>query len=196
MLFALWIREVAAMLIVHKTGVHLSSRTAIANYLHNWRFTPQRPQQRGAYLDGAGHEAGPGNGAEIRPGFAFFQGVLHVVLKQESWTDGARTNGTSSLAWANARGSGSRCQRIAPAALGRATVWLLVQLPPTLTLIDGAVVAIVEQDTNAATIAKLALAFAARGRACKANDQISADTAQASLEAWIADPVASGVRAI
>jgi len=44
--FALWTREAVGLLIEHETGVHLSSRTTISDYLHDWHFTPQRPQKR------------------------------------------------------------------------------------------------------------------------------------------------------
>ena len=49
---------------------------------------------------------------------------------------------------------------------------------------------------DAATVAKLARAFTARVRACNAKSQISAATAQADLEVWLADASASGVRAM
>ena len=44
--FALWTREAVGLLIAHETGVHLSSRTTISDYLHDWHFTPQRPRKR------------------------------------------------------------------------------------------------------------------------------------------------------
>jgi len=44
--FALWTREAVGLLIERETGVHLSSRTTISDYLHDWHFTPQRPQKR------------------------------------------------------------------------------------------------------------------------------------------------------
>ena len=83
-----------------------------------------------------------------------------------------------------------------PLPSARQLSWLLVQPSSTLTPADAAVVARVEQDTDAAAVAKLARAFTARVRACNARDQVSAETAQISLEAWIADAAASGVRAM
>jgi len=44
--FALWTREAVGMLIERETGMHLSSRTTIGDYLRDWHFTPQRPQKR------------------------------------------------------------------------------------------------------------------------------------------------------
>jgi transposase len=44
--FALWTREAVGLLIERETGVRLSSRTTIGDYLRDWRFTPQRPQKR------------------------------------------------------------------------------------------------------------------------------------------------------
>ena len=83
-----------------------------------------------------------------------------------------------------------------PLPPARQLSWLLVQPSLSLTPIDAAVVARVEQDTDAATVAKLARAFTARVRACNAKSQISADTAQADLEVWLAEAAASGVRAM
>lgn len=44
--FALWTREAVGLLIARETGVRLSSRTTIGDYLHDWHFTPQRPRKR------------------------------------------------------------------------------------------------------------------------------------------------------
>ena len=46
MAFALWTREAVAMLIERDTGVRLASRTTIGDYLGDWHFTAQHPQQR------------------------------------------------------------------------------------------------------------------------------------------------------
>lgn len=43
--FALWTREAVGMLIERETGIRLS-RSTIGGYLHNWRFSPQRPKKR------------------------------------------------------------------------------------------------------------------------------------------------------
>jgi transposase len=83
-----------------------------------------------------------------------------------------------------------------PLPSARQLSWLLVQPSPNLTPADAAVVARVEQDADAATVAKLARAFTARVRACNAKTQISPDTAQADLEVWLAEAAASGVRAM
>ena len=83
-----------------------------------------------------------------------------------------------------------------PLPSARQLSWLLVQPSPTLTPADAAVVARVEQDTDAATVAKLARAFTARVQASNATNPISAETAQADLEMWLADAAASGVRAM
>ena len=83
-----------------------------------------------------------------------------------------------------------------PLPSARQLSWLLVQPSSTLTSADAAVVAHVEQDTDAATVAKRARAFNARVRACNAKSQISAEMAQADLEMWLADASASGVRAM
>ena len=37
-------------LIERETGVRLSSRTTISNYLHDWHFTPQRPKKRASVV--------------------------------------------------------------------------------------------------------------------------------------------------
>jgi transposase len=44
--FALWTREAVGRLIERETGVRLSSRTTISDYLRDWHFTPQRPRKR------------------------------------------------------------------------------------------------------------------------------------------------------
>jgi transposase len=44
--FVLWTREAVGLLIERETGVRLSSRTTISDYLHDWHFTPQRPVKR------------------------------------------------------------------------------------------------------------------------------------------------------
>jgi len=44
--FALWTRQAVSLLIERETGVHLSSRSTVGNYLRGWQFTPQRPRRR------------------------------------------------------------------------------------------------------------------------------------------------------
>jgi transposase len=44
--FALWTREAVSLLIERETGVHLSSRSTVGNYLRGWQFTPQRARKR------------------------------------------------------------------------------------------------------------------------------------------------------
>ena len=58
---------------------------------------------------------------------------------------------------------------------------------------DAATVARIEQDTDAATVAKLARRFIALVRACNAGNQTDADTACAALKLWLAQARTPGV---
>jgi transposase len=74
--------------------------------------------------------------------------------------------------------------------------WLLVQSPAELPAPDAAVVARVEQDREAASVAMLARRFTVLVRGCGAGRKATPDAALAGLEAWLADARTSGVRAV
>jgi hypothetical protein len=74
--------------------------------------------------------------------------------------------------------------------------WLLVQPSAELPASDAALVARVEQDREAASVAVLARRFTMLVRGCGAGETVDADTALAELEAWLADARMSGVRAV
>ena len=81
----------------------------------------------------------------------------------------------------------------------RRLAWLLVQPLATLSVSDAAVVARVEQDREAASVAALSRRFTALVRGCGVRgnaDLKAALAALAALEAWLADARTSGVRAM
>jgi transposase len=78
----------------------------------------------------------------------------------------------------------------------RQLAWLLVQPPARLAPADTAVIARVEQDPNAAIVAKLARQFTALVRACNASTQAEVHAACAELKSWLAEAGASGVPAM
>lgn len=61
---------------------------------------------------------------------------------------------------------------------------------------DATAIACIEQDTDAATVAKLARRFTALVRACRAGSQTDADTACAALKLWLTEARTSGVPAL
>jgi len=78
-------------------------------------------------------------------------------------------------------------RRSAPLPAARPLAWLLVQPPATLPVADAAVVACVEQDREAATVAMLARKLTALIRECNAGNQTNAVAACAELDAWLAE---------
>ena len=78
----------------------------------------------------------------------------------------------------------------------RQLAWLLVQPVAMLAAADTATVARVEQDTEAAMVAKLARRFTALVRACNVSQKTRVHTASADMTTWLADAGASGVPVI
>jgi transposase len=78
----------------------------------------------------------------------------------------------------------------------RQLAWLVVQPLAMLAAADAAIVARVEQDTEAAIVAKLARRFTALVRACTVSQKTNVHTASADLNTWLADAHASGVPVI
>ena len=74
--------------------------------------------------------------------------------------------------------------------------WLLVQAPTALSASEAALVARVEQDREAASVAALARRFTTLVRGCGAGEGVAPDAALAELEAWLGDARTSGVRAV
>jgi transposase len=83
-----------------------------------------------------------------------------------------------------------------PLPLPRRLAWLLVQPLATLCAADAALVARVEQDREAASIAALARRFTVLVRGCGVRGSANPTTALTTLEAWLADARTSGVRAM
>lgn len=84
-----------------------------------------------------------------------------------------------------------------PSCLRRiAARWLLVQPVAPLCAADAAVVARVEQDREAASVAALGRRFIALVRGCGGRGNAHPKAAIAALEAWLADARLSGVRAM
>ena len=81
-----------------------------------------------------------------------------------------------------------------PLPAARQLAWLLVQSPTTLPAADAAAVARVEQDQDAAAVAKLARRFTALVRGCSAGNQTDAAAAGAELDAWLAEAGKCGVQ--
>jgi len=80
-----------------------------------------------------------------------------------------------------------------PLPAARQLAWLLVQSPTTLPAADAAAVARVEQDQDAAAVAKLARRFTALVRGCNVGNQTDAVAAGAELDAWLAEAGKCGV---
>jgi transposase len=78
----------------------------------------------------------------------------------------------------------------------RQLAWLLVQPVAMLAAADTATVARVEQDTEAAMVAKLARRFTALVRACNVSQKTRVHAASADMTTWLADAGASGVPVI
>jgi hypothetical protein len=74
--------------------------------------------------------------------------------------------------------------------------WLLVQPPAGLPAFDAALVARIEQDREAASVAGLARRFTALVRGSGTSRKADPDAALADLEAWLADARTSGLRAV
>ena len=85
---------------------------------------------------------------------------------------------------------------LSPLPLPRRLAWLLVQPLTTLCNVDAAVVARVEQDREAASVAALGRRFTALVRGCGVRGNADPKTALAALEAWLADAHTSGIRAM
>ena len=87
---------------------------------------------------------------------------------------------------------------VRPPALPSPTqlAWLLVQPPAALSVSDAAIVARVEQDCEAASVAALARRFTALVRGCGASQKADPNAALAQLDTWLADARTSGVRAV
>jgi len=82
---------------------------------------------------------------------------------------------------------------VTPLPAARQLAWLLVQPPTTLPVADAVAVARVEQDQDAAAVAKLARRFTAFVRGCKAGNQTDAVAAGAELDAWLVEAGGCGV---
>jgi transposase len=78
----------------------------------------------------------------------------------------------------------------------RQLAWLLVQPPAMLAPADAATVARIEQDTDAAIVAKLARQFTALVRGCNISNNTDVHTARTDLKTWLAEATASGVPVI
>jgi hypothetical protein len=90
--------------------------------------------------------------------------------------------------------TGSSRPPMLPSPAGLA--WLLVQPPTALSASDAALVAWVEQDRGAATVAGLARRFTALVRGSGVSRKADPDVALAALDTWLADARRSGVQVV